>query len=108
MGMNEKKMHSNFHFFYTNVSWLKIGGTNFGSPDHDHSICFTLNLFLHIQYNMLDQLKLGMMFNPTLFALFPNEIISKELDVFFHFQPINFRLDVFVNPSIDTASSCAA
>ena len=32
MGKDEKKMHSKFHRDHMNVSWFKIGGTDFGSP----------------------------------------------------------------------------
>ena len=32
MGKDQKKTHSTFHCEHTNLSWFKIGGTNFRSP----------------------------------------------------------------------------
>ena len=34
MGVDEKKTHSKMYPYQTNISWFKIGGTNFGSPVH--------------------------------------------------------------------------
>ena len=34
MRKNKKKTHSKFLRYQMNVSWFKIGGTNFGNPVH--------------------------------------------------------------------------